>query len=438
MSRTAPVKILMPQSLVDLKPCEGPGYKILDEVEDFLTLSTQLIATNSSHLIPFFEKFLSHHLLYSGSGKALYQQSLQVSKANGEKGLAWYEIYRDRFHPLSETNVAWTRMNRAMHRIILIWGAEITASRHKEATEEDRMVAAFAYEEASNKFEVNLKELQLLCNWYFTRVGENFENLAEVIQNPKKAKLVVLEKTEKPEETPETEKAKIPAPVERRRADWNIGEQASDWWDGEVCCEHSRYILLRQPIIEHASRKLATPSFKYLAEIYEDRSVILEELYEIAWPAILVTSHRSDISESLRMAKSYINTRIHHLATRYTRDLKKQEWNAETESYESMEIPMFSDPDMDPSKHQCLIYEESEYSLQELLVSMEKHLNPKEFGVVSSLMRLKQDPEFEAFAETQPDRRLAAFQFYEVHESDLKKVIFPFIGKMEWAASCFA
>lgn len=402
MNRPALVQIKMPKSIQDLQPQAGGGYKVLDSISNFVNITWAL--PNNKHHVNFLDKFLSHHLLYSGSGKALYQLSLQLSKENGMRGAEWYELYRDRFHPLSETDLAWTRMNRAIYRVILM---EVPV------------------EEAAEKFEVNSSELELLIAWYwdrFTHLGD----LTEVISDPSgKSHLITDDNGNKVE-------------LLQMRACWNIGESPEQWWDGVVIDEHSRYIDLRQPIIEHASRRLAGPSFKYLADIYEDRAVILEELFEIAWPAILVTSHREDSVESLKMAKSYINTRIHHLATRYTKDLKKQEWNEQSQTFESMEIPLFSDPDMDPSKHLCLTYDEEGFELQHLLMSMERHLTPKEYAVVAALMGINQDKDFEAFAKSQPDRRLAAFEFYEVHESQLRQLLAPFLGQVAWGSTIFA
>lgn len=198
-------------------------------------------------------------------------------------------------------------------------------------------------------------------------------------------------------------------------------------WIAPICDEETRFRSLYHELFKHASRKLASPSFAYLSRIYEDRTVLIHVLLERAWTAVLITADQPEVN-SLKLAKQYINTEIHHLAKYYTSTNKKQIWNPETQEYENMELNFFSNPEMDESKHACLAYKDPGYEEVEIFHTISQELSARELKLVQVLAGFEEHPEFELFAAQKVDRRMAAFEFFHVSEQTLGECLKPLLG----------
>ena len=356
------------------------GYGIVEDILVFLEKSKVLVTNNSLYVL--LDKALCRYILNAGSGKSVYQAAKDIARLQGsEIGDAWYEDYFH-FRSLHENDVAWVRVNRALHNAIAFGDVE----------------------EAAAKFGCDTAELAQLYNWYHTRVV-NSPYLAkpDLSGNCRKCKAC---KEGQPCLKPDT-----------------------SWWTGEVYDEASRYLDIARDVRSHCRNTLNKPGFKYLSDIYEDLGSLITELSERSWPAVLVTSHREDPTESLKMAKSYINRYIHHLAIKYTQEQKRQVENEETGTNEIQELGLLDDTEIDASKMGALAYFEEGYGEGEMSQTLAQYLSPAELKVVNVLMETEVDPGFEAFAEGRRDRRLAAFAYFKVPERQLRETLMPLLGR---------
>ena len=209
--------------------------------------------------------------------------------------------------------------------------------------------------------------------------------------------------------------------------------QAKPRWYGQICDEETRFTDLTKEYMLHAGSKLSLPSFSYLSDIYEDRTVLVHQLLERAWIAVICTAHLPQV-ESLKLGKTYISKGLHHLAKLYTSTNKKQEWNEETQTYEIMELGLLNNPDMDESKHGCLSQHDDMFEEVELLHLLDSSVCPRHLDLIYALTGHHINPRFEAFATNKPDRRLAAFEFFKVSEAELKESILPLLGREDYAS----
>lgn len=363
------------------------GYGIVEAILALFEDSKPL--TNTRPLYKLVDKALCRYALNAGSGKSVYQTALEVRDNNTEVGEAWYERYFH-FRSLHENDVAWVRVNRALHLAI----------------------ATNDVEAAAAKFGCDLMELTQLFNWYNTRVVPNPDlPKADLSGNCKKCKAC--------------------------KEGLTCTKPDTEWWTGEVYDEASRFVDLYNDILKHCKKKLTEPGFRYLSDIYEDLDSLCTELAERGWPAVLVTSHRADATESLKMAKAYINRYIHHLAIKYTQDQKRQVENKETGVFEIQELGLLDDSEIDASKMDTLAYIEEGYAEGELSHLLQQFLSPAELNVVNVLMQNVEDPEFEAYAANRRDRRLAAFAFFKVPERQLRETLLPLLGRKPVEGSAY-
>jgi hypothetical protein len=208
------------------------------------------------------------------------------------------------------------------------------------------------------------------------------------------------------------------------RGKTNYGEKRpAPLWAQLECNEEDRFKELYTEFRNHASKKLASSKFSYLTNLYEERPVLIHQLLQRAWIAVVITAHKP-IIDSLRLGKSYMNTFIHHLAASYTTK-GKQLLNPATGLYENQELQLLNDPNMDESKHLCLAQEDEGYAEVEMAHTLAQHLNAKELTLVQVLAGYVEHKSFEKFAETKPDRRLAAFEFFGVSPEDLRECLMP-------------
>ena len=200
----------------------------------------------------------------------------------------------------------------------------------------------------------------------------------------------------------------------------------SSWWGPDCCDEEDRFRAIYPELRKHANMKLASPSFSYLSDLYEDRNALIDQLIAAqGWYSVLITAHRPQV-ESLKMAKQNINTGIHHLAVEYTSH-GKQQWNETTKTYEVMELGLLSNQEMDESKHACLAEEDHGFEEVLLRADLEAHLNPREYQLVRVLGGMATHEAFENFAQSRPDRRLAAFEFFGIDMAELKVALLPLL-----------
>jgi hypothetical protein len=359
------------------------GYGIVADILTFLKDSEVL--TNKAALYRLLDKALCRYLLNSGSGKSVYQTALEVRDGQGaliqEVGFPWYDRYFH-FRSLHENDVSWVRVNRALHLAI----------------------ATNDVHTAAEKFGCDEAELAQLLNWYNTRVAPSNDLVkVDLSGNCKKCKAC--------------------------KEGLQCTKPDTEWWTGDVYDESLRYVDLYHDIYNHCKKKLQEPGFRYLSDIYEDLGSLCTELAERGWPAVLVTSHRADPTESLKMAKSYINRFIHHLAIKYTQDQKRQVMNDETGVYEIQELGLLDDTEIDASKMSTLAFIEEGYAEAELNHVLQQYLSPAEQGVVDVLMQNVEDPEFEAFAFGKTDRRICAFAYFNVTERQLRETLLPLLGR---------
>lgn len=366
------------------------GYGIIEDILVLFEKSKSL--TNTRPLYKLIDKALCRYVLNAGSGKSVYQTALEVRDVNGgvekdpEKlptvGEVWYDDYFH-FRSMHENDVAWVRVNRALHATIVSGDVKTSA----------------------DKFGVDAVELEQLYNWYNTRVVPN----------------------------PDLPKADVSGRCKKCKA-CKEGQPCTkldtEWWTGGVYDEASRFLDLYSLILKHCKTELTKPGFRYLSDIYEDLESLMTELAERGWPAVLVTSHRADQVESLKMAKAYINRYIHHLAIKYTKDQKRQVENKETGVFEIQELSLLDDTEIDASKMGTLAVIDEGYGDSELLHTLTQYLSPAEMSVVNVLMDYEvSDPEFEAFAAGRRDRRLAAFAYFKVPERQLRETLMPLLGR---------
>jgi hypothetical protein len=212
----------------------------------------------------------------------------------------------------------------------------------------------------------------------------------------------------------------------------HFGEsEAKERWYGDICNEEDRFQDLTNEYLKHAGSKLALPSFSYLCDIYEDRMVLVHQLLERAWIAVICTAHLPQV-ESLKLGKTYISKGLFHLAKLYTSTNKKQQWNEELQTFEIMELAFLNDPERDESKHDCLRQMDQGFEEVELNHLLDESLSPRHLDVVHAILGQKVNPSFEKFAETKADRRLAAFEFFKVSESELRESILPLLGREDY------
>ena len=191
-----------------------------------------------------------------------------------------------------------------------------------------------------------------------------------------------------------------------------------EWWES-ICDEEERFKAIYHEVVKHSSRKLANPNFRYLSDIYEDRSVLIQELVQKAWQAVVMTAHKPQV-ESLKLAKSYINSEVHKLASHYTNSQNKQVFNDESGVYEIQELQLLNNPEIDESKQVFLAYNDENYINFEIEHDLKNNLSDRQLKLVRVLSDAFVDPAFEIFA-TGKDRRKAAFQYFKVDESKLKE-----------------
>lgn len=373
------------------------GYGIVEDILVFL--SDCNVLANKSSLYSLLNKALCRYALNAGSGKSVYQNALAVRDGQGSQtetiGFPWYDRYFH-FRSLHENDVSWVRVNRALHFCI--------------ATND---VAA-----AAKKFSCDQAELAQLFNWYNTQVATSLDlPKADMSGNCKKCKAC---KDGLPCTKPDTE-----------------------WWTGDVYDEASRFVDLYPEILKHCKKKLTEPGFRYLSDIYEDLESLCTELAERGWPAVLITSHRADPTESLKMAKAYINRYIHHLAIKYTQDQKRQVENKETGIFEIQELGLLDDSEIDASKMGTLAFIEEGYAEAEMAHTLQQYLSPAELNVVNVLMHNIEDAGFEAYVAERMatgkklDRRLAAMAYFNVPERQLRETLMPLLGRKPVEGSAY-
>jgi len=199
---------------------------------------------------------------------------------------------------------------------------------------------------------------------------------------------------------------------------YGLKESNSEWWT-QICDEEERFKAIYMDVVKHSSRKLAHPNFRYLSDIYEDRTVLIQELVQKAWQAVVMTAHKPQV-ESLKLAKSYINSEIHKLAVHYTKTQSRQTFNEETGMYEMQELQLINNPDIDEGKQIFLSDTDEEYHNFEVEHALEENLSERQLKLVRVLSDSFIDPAFEIFADGK-DRRKAAFQYFKVNEDELRE-----------------
>lgn len=191
----------------------------------------------------------------------------------------------------------------------------------------------------------------------------------------------------------------------------------SEWW-AEICNEEERFKAIYMDVVKHSSRKLAHPNFRYLSDIYEDRTVLIQELVQKAWQATVMTAHKPQV-ESLKLAKSYINSEIHKLAVHYTKTQSRQTFNEDTGMYEMQELQLLNNPDIDEGKQVFLSDIDEQYHNFEVEHALEENLSERQLKLVRVLSDAFIDPVFEIYADGK-DRRKAAFEYFKVNEDELR------------------
>jgi len=345
---------------------ESAKYQILGDIEKFRMYSSML--ANQSHIDTLLEKTLACYLCYlpqAPNGKEIYQLRVCIHKENsGEDG-----------KPTLESQ-AWYEQCGTF--LALCYGSINWV----------RMSRAFCnmadnknanVKEVAKRFDVCESELSQIFKWY----------------------------------------------TERGMALYGAKRTNASWW-GPCVDEEERMNAIHHEAMKHASHKLSSGKFSYLSDLYEDRMVLIDELLQRIWQAVLYTVNKPEV-ESLKLAKSYINTEIHHLAHHYTSTNNKQLWNPISKKYDIMELQILSNPEMDESKHACLedLTQADEYREIEMNIDLEKHLSANELQLVRVLGSFDSDQGFEVFATNKPDRRMAAFEYFGVNEKRLKKSLAP-------------
>lgn len=199
---------------------------------------------------------------------------------------------------------------------------------------------------------------------------------------------------------------------------YGIKKSNPEWWIN-ICNEEDRFKKIHLEVIKHSSRKLSHPNFRYLSDIYEDRAVLIQELVQKAWQAVVMTAHKPEV-ESLKLAKSYINSEIHKLAVHYTGTQSKQVFNEESGMYEMQELQLINNPDIDEGKQVFLSDTDEEYHNFEVEHDLKENLKEDELKLVRVLSDAYIDPAFEIYADGK-DRRKAAFKYFKVNEAEFRE-----------------
>ena len=343
-------------------PDDTARFSVLDDVKKFQEYSKSLLP-NANRVDTLIERTLGHYLLNlpgAGDGRRLFQLRKEVEKENSKNlAKAWAEQY-SQFQTITGSTRGWVRFSRAC------WNAIVRPD--------------LSTEEIAKKWEVSAFEVSQMVSWYNKR-GKSLYGEVPTIISPE-----------------------------------------GYFWYGDICDEEARFNELHIELRNHASKKLASPSFSYLSDIYESRTELIYRLLDRAWHAILYTAHKPAV-ESLKLAKSYMNTGIHHLAAEITESNGKQVFNEQTGVYEIMELGLIDNPEMDESKHEFLKCEDEEFCNVEIKHTLETMLNPREHELVMVLGGFVINEQFEQFANSRPDRRVAAFEYFKVQEQDLKSFL---------------
>lgn len=202
---------------------------------------------------------------------------------------------------------------------------------------------------------------------------------------------------------------------------YGVKAKNTEWWT-DICNEEERFKAIYMDVVKHSSRKLAHPNFRYLSDIYEDRTVLIQELVQKAWQAVVMTAHKPEV-ESLKLAKSYINSEIHKLAVHYTGTQSRQTFNEDTGMYEMQELQLINNPDIDEGKQVLLSDTDDEYHNFEIEHALETNLSERQLKLVRVLSDAFIDPAFEIFANGKDgkERRNAAFEYFKVNECELRE-----------------
>lgn len=330
-------------------------FKVLDDIQNFQNYSRQLLQ-NSLHVDTLIEKVISFHVL--GLPKIASGREIYSHRKQIEHGNT------------REISDQWVDQFTVFKTLV---GYTLGWIRFSKACCQALSNPTQNTKDIATRWEISPFELNQLVVWYNTR-GEKL---------------------------------------------YGIFNSSNLSWHEEICDEEARFKELYPELRNHASKKLAGPSFRYLSDLYEGRDELIWRLMDRAWQAILFTSHKP-ITESLKLAKAYINTEIHHIAIAITSSNNRQVYNSETNTYEIMELGLIDNQEMDASKHEFLWSEDEGFATSEIQHTLDTHLTPKENELVKVLGGFIENPEFEEYAKTKPDRRMACFEYYGIQEQDLK------------------